>query len=256
MPAPALATVLDFTGKVVVVTGASGTIGAGIARRFHEAGASVVLHFHTQPGAADALAAELGERVSVHGADLATPEGAEGLAAAAVESFGAIDTWIANSGIQPTRELLAIDDVDLAAMLAAHVGAVHHGLRAAVPHLVPRAGCIVNIASIEGLQPAPGHAHYSAAKAAVIAHTRASALELGPLGVRVNVVAPGLIRRDGIEDAWPEGVARWQAAAPLTRMGDASDVADACLFLASPLARWITGATLVVDGGVLTHPTW
>jgi len=251
-----LATALDLTGTVVVVTGASGTIGAGIARRFHEAGASVVLHIHTNAAAAEALAAELGERAAVHGSDLATAAGAESLAAAAVAAFGGIDTWVANAGIQPVQALLDIDEAALAAMLAAHVGAVHHGVRAAVPHLVRHAGCIVNITSIEGIQPAPGHAHYSAAKAAVIAHTRASALELGPRGVRVNAVAPGLIRRDGIEEAWPDGVARWHAAAPLGRLGEADDVADACLFLASPLARWITGATLVVDGGVLTHPTW
>jgi 3-oxoacyl-[acyl-carrier protein] reductase len=254
--APELATALDRRGSVVVVTGASGTIGAGVARRFHEAGASVVLHFHTNAGAAEALAAELGERATVHGSDLSTEAGAASLAAAAVAAFGGIDTWVANAGIQPVRPLLEIDEGQLAAMLAAHVGGVHHGLRAAVPHLARTRGCIINITSIEGIQPAPGHAHYSAAKAAVIAHTRASALELGHLGVRVNAVAPGLIRRDGIEDAWPEGVARWQEAAPLGRLGEADDVADACLFLASPLARWITGTILVVDGGVLTHPTW
>jgi 3-oxoacyl-[acyl-carrier protein] reductase len=256
VPAPQLVTALDRTGTVVVVTGASGTIGAGIARRFHEAGASVVLHFHSNAAAAEMLASALGERAVVHGSDLSTPAGCETLAAAALDAFGGLDTWIANAGIQPVRPLLEIDDVQLSAMLAAHICAVHHGVRAAAPHLAARGGCIVNITSIEGIQPAPGHAHYSAAKAAVIAHTRASALELGPLGVRVNAVAPGLIRRDGIEDAWPEGVARWHAAAPLGRLGEADDVADACLFLASPLARWITGATLVVDGGVLTHPTW
>ena len=87
-------------------------------------------------------------------------------------------------------------------------------------------------------------------------HTRAAALELGPQGVRVNSVSPGLIDAAGLEQAWPEGVARWHAAAPLRRLGQPADVADAVLFLASDAARWITGANLVVDGGVLAHNTW
>ena len=136
-----------------------------------------------------------------------------------------------------------------------NLGTVFHGTRAAASRMVD-GGAIVNVASIEALQPADGHSHYSAAKAAVVAHTRAAALELGPLGIRVNAVAPGLIARPGIAEQWPDGVARWEAAAPLGRLGEPADVADACLFLASDAARWITGAVLVVDGGMLARPTW
>ncbi|MDX1577627.1 MAG: SDR family oxidoreductase, partial [Gemmatimonadota bacterium] len=98
--------------------------------------------------------------------------------------------------------------------------------------------------------------HYNASKAGVLMHTRAAAGELGPRGIRVNAVSPGLIRRPGIEEQWPEGVERWRAACPLERMGEPGDVADACLFLASDAARWITGANLVVDGGTLTGPAF
>jgi 3-oxoacyl-[acyl-carrier protein] reductase len=84
-------------------------------------------------------------------------------------------------------------------------------------------------------------------------HTRAAAAELGPLGIRVNAVSPGLIWREGLDAAWPEGVERYARAAPLGRLGQYDDVGDACLFLASPLARWVTGSELVVDGGVMCH---
>jgi len=111
----------------------------------------------------------------------------------------------------------------------------------------------VNIASIEAENPAPGHAHYDAAKAGVLMYTRTAAQELGGQGIRVNAVSPGLIWRKGLEQAWPEGVDAYLRAVPLGRLGLTDDVADACLFLASPAARWITGANLLVDGGVMTH---
>ena len=87
-------------------------------------------------------------------------------------------------------------------------------------------------------------------------HARAAALEYGPRGIRVNTVSPGLIARPGIASEWPEGVAKWEEAAPLTRMGTPQDIGNACVFLASDLASWITGHDLVVDGGVTARPTW
>ena len=113
-------------------------------------------------------------------------------------------------------------------------------------------GAIVNVTSIQAFRPAPALAHYSAAKAGLEMLTRSAALELGPTGVRVNAVAPGLIWREGIESAWPEGVARYRRATPRSdASAEPEDVADACLFLASRAARFVTGTTLVVDGGVL-----
>jgi NAD(P)-dependent dehydrogenase (short-subunit alcohol dehydrogenase family) len=139
--------------------------------------------------------------------------------------------------------------------VAANLRSVHLCTQSAAREMIgqKRAGAIVNVASIEAENPAPQHAHYDAAKAGVVMYTRAAANELGPYGIRVNCVSPGLIWRENLDRDWPEGVSAYLRAVPLGRLGNPADVADGCLFLASPAARWITGANLVVDGGVLTH---
>jgi NAD(P)-dependent dehydrogenase (short-subunit alcohol dehydrogenase family) len=247
---PPVGSLLDLSGRVAVVTGAGGTIGAGIARRLHEAGASVVFH------ARDRTALEpLPESRAVATAGDVVRD-ARAICSAAVEAFGRLDILANNAGIQPTAALESIGDDELAEMFRVNAVGVAAMTREAAALMGDVGGAIVNIASIEGLQPAFDHSHYAASKAAVIMHTRAAALELGRTGIRVNCVSPGVIEAAGIERSWPDGVARWHAAAPLERLGDPSDVADAVLFLASPAARWITGANLVVDGGVLAHNTW
>jgi len=253
---PDVRSLLDLTGRVAIVTGSSGNIGGGIARRLHEAGASVVVHASGRLEAAEARAAELGDRAAAVAGDV--ERDAPAICRSAIDAFGGLDVVVNNAGIQPVASLVSIDPDAAAEMLRVNVGGVIAMTREAAAVMVGRAagGAIVNVSSIEGLQPAFDHSHYAASKAAVIMHTRAAALELGPKGVRVNCVSPGLIDVDGLEEAWPEGVARWHAAAPLQRLGQPADVADAVLFLASDAARWITGANLVVDGGVLTRNTW
>lgn len=253
MSVPPVATLLDLAGQVAIVTGASGTIGAGIARRLHEAGAAVLLHASADTARLDALAESLGTRVSVVAGDV--QHDADAICASAVDVFGSLGILVNNAGIQPSAPLLELDADQELEVLRVNAGGVAAMTRAAA-RLMTEGGSIINIASIEALHPAHGHSHYAASKAAVLAHTKAAALELGPRAIRVNAVAPGLITRDRIEEQWPEGVRRWHSAAPLVRLGTPEDVADAVLFLASPAARWITGATLVVDGGVLANPTW
>jgi NAD(P)-dependent dehydrogenase (short-subunit alcohol dehydrogenase family) len=253
--APPVGRLLSLEDRVAVVTGVSPGIGHGIAQRFLEAGASVVLHCRERRAAAEVLAAEAGDRAVVVSGDLLSGQGAEGVAAAAVARFGRLDVWVNNAGVQPVAGLMAMNADAFADVVDGNLATVFAGTQAAASRMVD-GGAIVNVASIEALQPAAGHSHYVAAKAAVVAHTRAAALELGPAGVRVNAVAPGLVDRAGLADDWPEGVERWTAACPLGRLGEPEDVADACLFLASDAARWITGAVLVVDGGVLTRSTW
>ncbi|WP_323013236.1 SDR family NAD(P)-dependent oxidoreductase [Devosia sp.] len=242
----------DFSGDVVLVTGASGGIGQGIALRFAKSGAKVAVHYHANREAAEALAADIGGLA--FSADLSAEDECIGLMEAVTEALGPVDVLVNNAGLQPVLPFEAITGDAMAAMMAANV-AGPMALMRALAH-AGRPACAVNVASIEGLQPAAGHAHYAASKAALLMLTRAAALELGPIGIRVNAISPGLIDTGGLPARWPEGVGRWLANAPLGRLGTPEDIADAALFLASDAARWISGANLVVDGGVLAAPSW
>lgn len=258
---PSVSKLLDLSGRTAIVTGASGGIGAGIARRFGEAGASVVCHYHGNRDAAEAAAAAIaaagGKAVAVH-ADVSRKAEAMALVAEAARQFGGADILVNNAGQQPVVMLADLAEGDWHAMMAANVAGPFLLLQALAEHLrkAGRSGAVVNIASIEAHNPAPGHGHYATSKAALLMFTKAAALEFGAQGLRVNSISPGLIHRDGIEQGWPEGVARWKAAAALGRLGRPEDIADAALFMASDAARWISGADLVVDGGVSARPTW
>jgi NAD(P)-dependent dehydrogenase (short-subunit alcohol dehydrogenase family) len=257
MEAPEVARLLDFSGRVVAVTGAGSGLGQGVARRFAAAGARVVVHYRRAAAGATALVDAIGrDRAVALEADLTRPDEADSLVAAAVRDFGRLDALVNNAGIYPLAGVLEMTPAQWDEVVAANLTSVFLCTQAAARQMVAQGGggAIVNVTSIEARSALPSHSHYSATKAAADAHTRAAAQELGPHGIRVNAVAPGLIWREGIEEMWPEGVARWLDIAPLRRLGRPEDVADACLFLASPAARWITGATLPVDGGALTAP--
>jgi NAD(P)-dependent dehydrogenase (short-subunit alcohol dehydrogenase family) len=246
--APGVAALLDLRGRVAVVTGAAGGIGAGIARRLAEAGATVVVHHRR--GSVDGA-----DAASVVRADLRDEGAADAIVATVVERHGRLDIWVNNAGVQPVTPLVAITDAEFDEVLAANLTITFRATRACAGAM-GAGSAIVNLASIEALGAPPRPSHYGAAKAAVVAHTRTAAVELGERGIRVNAVAPGLIDRPRLADEWPEGVARWARACPLGRLGRPDDVADACLFLVSPAARWITGALLVVDGGVAARAPW
>ncbi len=250
----------DLSGLVAVVTGAAGGIGGGIATQFSRAGASVVIHYRTNRTAAE----ELRERLTADGGEATTVEAeltdeaaVRRLFGLATDRWGRVDALVNNAGIQPVealgtmtadawRQVIEVNATGtfLTTQVAAEVMGEHGG------------GSITHISSIEGTHPAIGHAHYCASKAAVIMHARAASVEYGPYGIRVNSVSPGLIDRDGLAEAWPDGVERYRHAAPLGRLGTNTDIGNACVFLASPMASWITGANLIVDGGVSNHPTW
>jgi NAD(P)-dependent dehydrogenase (short-subunit alcohol dehydrogenase family) len=248
----------DLSGSVALVTGGAGGIGAGVAERFAAAGAAVVVHHRDSAERAAAVVDAITRRghtaVSAR-ADITDPAQCATLVDESVARFGRLDAVVACAGVQPVVPLDELDAVGWRAVFDVNATGTFATLQAAVPRM-PGGGSITLVASIEGTRPAPGHAHYAASKAAVIMLARAAALEHGPRGIRVNSVSPGLVDRPGLAGAWPEGVDRWRAAAPLGRLGEPGDVGDACVFLASPMARWITGHDLVVDGGVSARPGW
>ncbi|MGP3978487.1 SDR family NAD(P)-dependent oxidoreductase [Streptomyces sp. 8N114] len=261
MRPPAPPTAPPTEPRTVLVTGASGGIGRGIARRFAAAGMPVVVHYRSDAAGAhrtvELILREGGAALAVHG-DLATADGCRAVVAEAAQWRPAgLGALVNNAGVQPVRELRGMTAEEWRAVVDTNLSSVFGCTQAAAPLLAEGdGGSITHVASIEATQPAPGHAHYAASKAAIVTHARAAALEYGPLGVRVNTVSPGLVEREGIEEQWPEGVRRWRAAAPDGRLGTAEDVGDACVFLASPQARWINGHDLVLDGGVSARPSW
>ena len=237
-------------GKVALVTGASGGLGAAIARMLHAQGAKVALS-GTRQDALEALAAELGERANPCPADLRDPAAADALIAAAEAACGPVDILVNNAGL--TRDMLAMrmKDADWQTVLDVDLTAPFRLARAALRGMVRRrGGRIIGISSIVGSTGNPGQANYAAAKAGLAGMTKALAQEVGSRGITVNLVAPGFIETPMTGALTAEQKARLTAAIPLGRMGQPADVAAAVLYLASDEAAWVTGATLHVNGGM------
>ena len=237
-------------GKAALVTGASGGLGAAIARTLHAQGAMVALS-GTRRDALDALAAELGERAHACPADLRDAGAADALVAAAEVACGPLHVLVNNAGL--TRDMLAMrmKDADWDAVLDVDLSAPFRLARAALRGMLKRrAGRIIGISSIVGATGNPGQANYAAAKAGLVGMTKALAQEVGSRGITVNVVAPGFVETPMTDALTADQRARLTAAIPLGRMGQPGDVASAVLFLASDEAAWITGATLHVNGGM------
>ncbi|MFT8439358.1 MULTISPECIES: 3-oxoacyl-[acyl-carrier-protein] reductase [Acetobacter] len=239
-------------GKTALVTGASGGIGSAIAKTLHAQGAKVVLS-GTREAVIRELAEELGEGAFYAAANLSEPSEADALIAKAEEVAGApLDILVNNAGL--TRDTLALrmKDEDWNQVLNVDLAAPFRLCRATLKGMLRRrAGRIVNIASVIGTTGNAGQANYAAAKAGMVGMSKSLAQEAGSRGVTVNVVAPGFIvtpMTDVLPDAQKE---KLLSSIPLARLGQPEDVASAVLYLASDEARWVTGATLHVNGGMV-----
>lgn len=240
-------------GKVVLVTGGSRGIGAAIARRFASLGAHVVVGYRSEHEAANRLAEELsggGRTCIAVQADVANPDDITTFVGSAVERFGQIDILVNCAAIGTYRPLGKMDAPFIRSILDTNIMGTVLMTEAVLPHLPSPGGRIINFASALAYRPIPASSIYSASKAAVVTLTHAFAKELGPKGVTVNAVAPGVIETDMTTKILAERGDQILAMTPLARIGQPDDIAGIVTFLASPEAGWITGRTIIADGGV------
>ncbi len=249
-------------GKRALVTAGAQGIGLATSRQLLEAGCDVVVHYRSSADAAQGLAAtaaQLGRRYTSFAADLTTTEGCDQLVRDAVAFLGGLDVLINNAGsLIARRRFEEADDDFWAETMSLNLGSARRVTRAALPHLTAaaksaRGASIVNLASLAGRKGGhPGSLAYSTSKGAILTFTRALATELGPLGIRVNALAPGLILGTSFHNTHTtaESARATVAGIPLGRGGTADDVARAAVYLASEYDGFITGATLDINGGV------
>lgn len=256
----------DLQGKVAVVTGSSSGLGYGIAERFLIEGMNVVINHHRPESrkAAEDLAAKFNTIGSTHAvvirADVSSEAGVAALHDAALESFGGIDVWVNNAGLETRaatheRTLEAWEET-----LGVNLTGAFLGSRAALAHFVSREkpGVIINMSSVHELVPWPTFADYAASKGGVMLLSKSIALEYASRGIRVNCIAPGAIETPINAEKFADADARalTESMIPAGRIGEVSDVTAAAAWLASDESRYVTGISLFVDGGMSLYPSF
>jgi 3-oxoacyl-[acyl-carrier protein] reductase len=240
----------DLTGKTALVTGATGGIGGAIAKALHAQGAHVVLS-GTRQDALDALAAELGSRVSTVACNLSDAAQVDGLVAAAEAAAAPLDILIANAGVTRDGLLLRMKDDDWETVIKVNLEAYFRLSRAALKGMMKRRqGRIIGITSVVGVTGNPGQTNYAASKAGMIGFSKALAQEVASRNVTVNCVAPGFISSPMTDDLNEAQKTSILATIPAGRLGEGADVAAACVYLASKAGDYVTGQTLHVNGGM------
>lgn len=240
----------SLQGKTAIVTGASRGIGKGIALRFGEAGLNVLVVSRSQADA-DGVASEIGANASGFAADVSTEEGCKAMVEAAVARYGGVDVLCANAGIFPAAKLGEMTVADFDHVISTNLKSTFLSVSAVLPAMTRAgAGRIIITSSITGpITGYPGWSHYGASKAGQLGLMRTAAIELAPKKITVNAVMPGNIMTEGLEGNGPDYIAAMEASVPLRRLGTPEDIANAALFFASEEAAYITGQSIVVDGG-------
>ncbi len=240
----------DLTGKTALVTGASGGIGAEIARALHGAGATVGLSgTRTEP--LEALAGELGERAHVLPCNLSDMEAVEALPKQAAEAMGGLDILVNNAGITRDNLFMRMSDEEWQSVLDVNLTATFKLCKGVMRGMMKaRWGRIVNISSIVGATGNPGQANYAASKAGMVGMSKSLAYEVASRGITVNAIAPGFIATAMTDKLTDDQKAGIMGQIPAGRMGEAHEIAAATLYLASDEAAYVTGTTLHVNGGM------
>lgn len=237
----------------VIVTGASRGIGKACARAFGKSGADVIINYTKSKEKAEEVCEEiskLGGRALPFCADVADRKAVDEMIAFAHSNFGSISTLVNNAGIAEQIMFCDITEEKWDRMFAVDVKGVYNCIQAALPDMIHnKSGRIINISSMWGITGASCEVHYSAAKAAVIGMTKALAKELGPSGITVNAIAPGVISTEMNGNISEEIMSELKEETPIGRIGTPEDIAETALFLASPQASFITGEVISVNGG-------
>ncbi len=240
----------DLTGKNALVTGASGGIGADIARALHGAGAVVGLS-GTRVDPLEALAAELGDRAHVLPCNLSDATAVEALPKDAVAAMGSVDVLVNNAGITRDNLFMRMSDEEWASVLEVNLTSTMRLCRGVLRGMMKaRWGRIVNISSVVGAPGNPGQGTYAASKAGMIGMSKSLAYEVASRGITVNAVAPGFIETAMTDKLNDDQKGKILTQIPAGRMGSPTEIAGAVLYLASPEAGYVTGATLHVNGGM------
>lgn len=240
----------DLTGKRALITGASGGIGGAIAEALHGAGAAVTLS-GTREDPLRELAEKLGERAHVVTANLSDAESVESLPKAAAEAMGGVDILINNAGINRDNLFMRMSDEEWAQVIEVNLTSAFRLSRGVLRGMMKaRWGRIIQVTSIVGATGNPGQGNYAAAKAGLVGMSKSLAAEVASRGVTVNCVAPGFIETAMTDRLSDDQKSRLLGAIPAGKMGNPGDIGAACLYLSSPEAGYVTGATLHVNGGM------